>query len=157
MATSRMRKTAGRMGNGHRPEVVEGEKGLRSLSEVVMGLSASMMWWCGVLVGGGGEGDHHRQEGLLVSLSPCVFLLPRGVWAACFACPQHEAVSRPMGWMKSVTGRGRPHRCGASQWNDVGHVQRQRGGRRRPGSQAPSCNQLYPDSVVVVVVVSPLW
>lgn len=33
-------------GDGHCPE------GLRSLSEVVMVLSASIMWWCGVLVGG---------------------------------------------------------------------------------------------------------
>lgn len=43
------------MGDGHCPEVVEGENGLPSLSEVVMGLSASMMWWCGVLVGGEGK------------------------------------------------------------------------------------------------------
>lgn len=62
MAISRIR-SGGEDGDGHCPEVVESEKGLRSLSEVVMGLSASMMWWCGVLVGGG-EGDHHAKRGL---------------------------------------------------------------------------------------------
>lgn len=84
MATSRMRKTAGRMGNGHCPEVVEGEKGLRSLSEVVMGLSASMMWWCGVLVGGRGRRSSSPRgaSGELVSLC-----LPPSPWSlGCMLC-----------------------------------------------------------------------
>lgn len=91
--------------------------------------------------GGGGERGSSSPRGASGELCPVVspsFPVESGLHALP-ARGTKQCRDRWMAWMESVTGRGRPHRCGVSRWNDVGHVQRQ----RRPGSQAPSCNQLH--------------